>query len=79
MNILPYAGYWAKRAVSDSQYRHPVSTDKETETRKGSARAKVGGDTDKNRAPYASRPTWESSRAAKDCAAEVISPRPLPQ
>lgn len=56
MNTLPYAGSWAKRAVSDSQYRHPVSTDKETETQKGSTRAKVGGDTgtagykrDKNR------------------------------
>lgn len=45
MNTLPYAGYRAKRAVSDSRYRHPFSTDKETETGKGSARAKVRGDT----------------------------------
>lgn len=29
-------------------------------------------------APAASRPTWESSRAAKDSAVEVISPCPLP-
>lgn len=89
MNTLPYAGYRAKRAVSDSQYRHPFSTDKETETGKGSARAKVSGDTGTaaaagtnvirtTLAPDASRPRWESSRAAKDSAARSFHHVPSP-
>lgn len=45
MNTLPYAGYWANVLCQTLGTDIPFSTDKETETRKGSARAKVSGDT----------------------------------